>query len=148
MYTTQSTVGWPITSTGTGTVRTITASPTRLVQTGVYRLVLKQNAFGTGKPTTDIPSLDFSIQAVATVATASWSNITGGRTLSGRCIFSGANVTGISAADFSVVTTGNAVDPDWNISISSSSVVDGGFVTVIATPRNQVAGVDLSLIHI
>ena len=56
-----SSTGWTITSSGSGATRTITATPSRTVANGTYRITLKQNAFGTGKPRLDLSTGDRSI---------------------------------------------------------------------------------------
>ena len=61
--------GWTITSSGSSTARTITATPSRTVSNGTYRLTLKQNAFGTGKPRLNVSTSD---RAIGSFYSATW----------------------------------------------------------------------------
>ena len=74
---------------------------------------------------------------VPTVATAAWSNMVGGRTITGRLTFTGARVSGIEAADIQVLNASNQVQSGWNINVSRSSVTNGGYADIRAVaPAN------------
>ena len=61
--------GWTFASTGSGTTRTITATPTGSIQDGRYRMVLKEDAFGTDKPEAPLPSTAVMVQSTTTPTT-------------------------------------------------------------------------------
>ena len=52
----QTAVGWTLTFRGTGTSRTIIATPATTVMAGTYRVTLKEDAFGDDKPSADTSS--------------------------------------------------------------------------------------------
>ena len=125
-----------------GNYVTVTATPPDDTD-GSFKLRLKATSVRSGGSTTDnAPASAVTSDAedvdntetIATVATAAWSNITGGTTLSGRITFSGAGVTNIGTGDFSVLSSSDVVQTGWSISVSPNSVSAGNYVTVSATP--------------
>lgn len=58
--------GWTLSSEGTGAIRTIKATPSDAVTDGTYRIVLAQNAFGSGLPATAMATAGQSIGASPT----------------------------------------------------------------------------------
>lgn len=69
-----------------------------------------------------------------------WSNETGGSTLSARLNFVGNNATNIGSSDFRVLNSSNDEQSGWTISPSASTASNGGFVTVTATPPSNMPG--------
>ena len=70
-----------------------------------------------------------------------WSNETGGSTLSARLNFVGNTATNIDAADFRVLNQSNQEQSGWTISPSASSTsANPGFVTITATPPSGASG--------
>ena len=100
--------------------------------------VLGPRATRNNSPSSVVDTSAVSVDnSTAIVATGAWSNIVGTTVLSGRMTFSGAAVRDITAADFEVLDDNDAVQSTgWRISVSASSVDNGGFVDVTATPTN------------
>ena len=139
-YTPEPPQNWDISGSNSGTTRTITAKPSVAVPAGAYRVVFRADALGVNRPRRIIPSVAFQISNPFPIATATWSNINGGLTLSGTCTFTGAAITGISRTDFEVLDSSDDVQSNWCIRVSLSSVADGGAITVTATPPANTNG--------
>ena len=139
-YTPEPPENWDISGSDSGATRTITAKPSIAVPAGAYRVVFRADALGVNRPRRIIPSVAFQISNPFPIATATWSNINGGLTLSGTCTFTGAAITGISRTDFEVLDSSDDVQSNWCIRVSLSSVADGGAITVTATPPANTNG--------
>ena len=130
----------PSTTATAGTGITIAATPPATTNAS-FKLRLKDNSVKSGgsetanTPASAVTSGSISVNTIP-AATVSWSNITGGTTLSGRITFSGASVTNIGSSDFEVLKS-STVQTGWSISVSSSTASSGGYVTVTATPPSN-----------
>ena len=69
-----------------------------------------------------------------------WSNVTGGSSLSARANITGTTVTDINTFDFNVVDSGGRIASGWSISISTISASASRPLTVTATPTVTVNG--------
>ena len=152
-YTWTNASNWSFSSQGTTTSRTITATPTNAVAAGVYRLVLDEDAFGTGKPNTDVETIGVDVSAVPTPYSASWG--VPGYTASTRAINAVLTLSedpGSSfdvAQDFKVeVRSGMPGSYTWadssNWSFSSQGTTTSR--TITATPGNTVAAGNYRLV--
>ena len=132
--------GWTFASTGTGTTRTITATPSGTVADGTYRLVVKEDAFGTNKPDSDIVTTGQAIIYSATWGMPSYDSVT-------RAISSTLTLTQDPGATFSVTAdfnverrSGSVGSYTWASSSgwTLSSTGTGLSRTITATPANTV----------
>ena len=144
-------VSWPIsvsssTASAINGYVTVTASVPGGVS-GQYRLRLKSRTVTTGSQSGPIGDKDSALTTVRksrtapTRATASWSNVVGGRTLSGRLNITGNSITGLSSSDFEIRDSNNVVQRSgWSISFFGSTVSNGSYITITATPPNNITG--------
>ena len=126
---------------------TVTANPPA-GQNANFRIRLKANSVRSGGATennapteaqsTPETAIDSRAPASPIIAGATWSNVSGGTRLSGDLTFTGAAVTHIDPEDFQVLNSSGASQSNWVITVSSSSVLAGGFITVHAVPPNNV----------
>ena len=143
----QQTSGWTITASNGTTTRTITATPDNSVSSGTYRITLKANALITNQPSADANTTGVLIGVspspttpTPTPPTVTWSNISGGRSLSANLNFVSSSVSNIDSTDFEVLDSNNVVQTGWTITPSSNTALNGGFVTVVATPSAATNG--------
>ena len=139
-YTWATSSGWAFTSTGTGTTRTITATPSGTVADGTYRLVVLEDAFGTNKPSSDVVSAGQAIVYSATWGMPSYDSVT-------RAISSTLTLTQDPGSAFSVTAdfnverrSGSVGSYTWASSSgwTLSSTGTGTSRTITATPTNTV----------
>ena len=147
---------WTIGVTGSGTTRTISATPVNMVNAGTYRIRLKQNTFEQGYPSAHADSQPFTIAAFVAppdIATATWSGVsycTTSDRLTGTITFN-EKVEGLTNADFEVITSAGGATSGWIITlpgtVTSSTEIASGTGTVItaAPPSNQNASFRLRL---
>ena len=137
--------GWSINITGTGTTRTIVATPDNTIVGGNYQVLLTENAFGTGRPARSFSSMHTTIRAPG--YSAVWGSISySAPTRSIRSTLT-VNVNPGSAfsasADFKVeVRSGTDGSYRWATSSGwtfGSTTTDNLSYTITATPANTVA---------
>ena len=142
--------GWTLTSPGPGTdvnaiEPIITATPASTVTAGIYRIVLKEDAFGTDKPESNIFTSDVAVGA-SSGYTAVWESpryITSTRVINAVIVLSEDPGSAFSAInDFKVEKRSGSVgsytwaeDTDWTL----SSMESGISRTITATPDTDVA---------
>ena len=140
----EDTTGWAIIALGSGFTqsgfrwtRTIVATPPGTAGSGSYRVVLKEDAFGTNKPHADISTDEVRF---ANVATAAWSStsFTNGK-LQGSLTFSiaaGSNtsITGLTSDDFTVLDSSNNEVGNWVFDTIPATATAGTAITIAATP--------------
>lgn len=122
---------------------TVTANPPA-GQNASFRLRLKATSVRSGGSNTDnapaeaqtssAVDIDSRAPSNPVVAGATWSNVSGGTRLSGDLTFTGAAVVHIGPEDFQVLNSSGTSQSNWEITVSSSSVAAGGFITVTALP--------------
>ena len=139
------TTGWDITNVSSSAVSagqyiTVTATPPE-DENGDFRLQLKANSTRRGsenyppQPIFSIASYVDDRVATATVATASWSHVTGGQFLRGRITFSGATVTTVSSSDFEIINAAGRIQSNWCIHINRTATTSSlNYITVTANP--------------
>ena len=77
----------------------------------------------------------------ATVATAAWGSPTySDGDLQAALTFSGANITGLSASDFQVLTSTNAATSGWTVQTPPATLNAGVQTTILATPPANTNG--------
>ena len=146
--------GWTFDTTPTtatdGTAITISATPPANTN-GNFKFRLNITSVRAGGSTTDnVPDAAVLSAEVAvdnravvppTVATAAWSGVsyTSGK-LSGTLTFSGANVTGIAAGDFSVLNASDVAQSGWTFDTPSATATAGTGITIAATPPSNTNG--------
>ena len=146
--------GWSLTfsgHTGSGQTATLAANTNLVIEAtppantnrDVY-LLINANAVTSGTQTgpesitysETIPVNNIPAQEAETPLIATWSNMVGGPTLSGRLTFGGRDVSGIAASDFEVRTIlGRATAV--TIVPSATSATAGQSITVMATPNTS-----------
>ena len=108
--------GWTLSSTGTGTTRTITAVPATTVAAGLYQLVLKAGAFGTNRPRNAIVSGQVTIPTHANRLNTGWHNITDATSLTNRRITA-------------TLTIGNTSFSLSNVTVEARGIWEEGLTT-------------------
>ena len=131
---------------------TVTADPTTANKRGAYRLKLESSSVKSGgsrtfnAPATPVISSYASVDNIPDrIATATWKTITGGTALKGTLTFHNAIVSGIDATDFEILNSSDAVQSNWNISVSSSIATPETILVdddVINTPNGTIITVD------
>ena len=118
--------------------------------TGSYTISLSANSISSSTTYLSSPASATTSAAVyyaqpaviPTIATASWATptycTTSGK-LQANLTFAGANVTGIAAADFSVLTSSNGSTTGWSAS-SPSTATAGTAILIEATPPANTNG--------
>ena len=91
-----------------------------------------QNVISQSAPINNVPSY--------LVATASWTEESGGDSFTGKLTFNGADVTNIGQADFEVYTTTGTRQYGWGILVEATSLSDGESITVAAVPPANTRG--------
>ena len=125
----------------------ITATPPANTS-GRFHLQLKATSFKSDRsPTDNSPTSavkttnSYSVNnTVPAVATASWDHEMGGRMLSGRITFRGANVRGIFPGDFQVINSGGSPQTGWTITVSDNDTDESDRITVYADPPSMTNG--------
>lgn len=125
----------------------VTASPPAQTD-GNFYLQMKSLSFKFDQSTVDnspvcpVRSDNYAAvdNSVATVATASWDRVTGGRDLDGRITFGLAEVIGISRGDFQVVSSGGVVQTGWDIDISANNTNESDRINVYTDPPRNTNG--------
>ena len=136
-YTWADTTGWSFSFRGSTTSRTIIAFPATSVTAGTYRIVLKEDAFGTDKPSSDVVTSGVAVGAYVFVQRVSVTIGTGtvnttNRTISWPVTLSHSTLTGFSASDIinraplgaTVTTSGSG--SSRTVTFSGFSVGDSG----------------------
>ena len=158
-----STTGWTIVipstvletteiAAGTGTTIGATAPAG---QNSSFRLRLKQlsvmsddsttdNAPADNVETNDIQVDNRGFMPTHQVATARWTNVSGGHTLSGNLTFSGLNMLGLATTDFEIYDdSDNEVTSSWTVTLPTGfngNPVTGTPIRVTATPPANTNG--------
>ena len=123
---------------------TISASAPAITD-GSFKLRIKVNSVrfdsssNNNGPNTATTTSSITVNNIV-IATASWSNLSGGITLSGRITFRNTSVTGITNTDFSVLSSNNRIQTGWSISVGTSSLSVNQYTTVTATPPANTNG--------
>lgn len=137
---------------GTGTLIEATAPAG---QNSSFRLRLKRlsvmsddsttdNAPADNVETSDIQVDNRGFMPVHSVATARWTNVAGGQTLSGLLTFSGENMMGLATTDFDIYDdSDNEMTSSWTVTLPTGfngNPVTGTPIRVVATPPANTNG--------